>query len=334
MFGGFGYEVIEGWEQLPTGYRHDDVDGVAVDSRDRVYLMTRGDARVIVYEPDGTFVTSWGEDIFTPRTHGITIGPDDSVYTVDDGDHTVRKFTPDGKQLMIIGNPGEVSDTGYDIKKGLTSITHGGPPFNRPTNVAVAPNGDLYVCDGYGNARVHRFTADGELIQSWGEPGTGPGQFYLPHGICVAENGQVLVTDRENDRIQFFSPEGEYLDQWTHVQRPTDVFIDRDGLVYVSSLWWIVGQKSFVNGPIRHDLPGHISVFDPDGNLLLRWISADRCAPGNFLAPHTLTVDSKGDLYVGEVVYSFGVTKGVAPPDCHTFQKFARKGLPPQSKNV
>ncbi len=334
MFGGFGYEVIEGWEQLPAGYRHDDVDGVAVDSRNRVYLMTRGDARVIVYEPDGTFVTSWGEDIFTPRTHGITIGPDDSVYTVDDGDHTVRKFTPDGKQLMIIGNPGEASDTGYDIKKGLTSITHGGPPFNRPTNVAVAPNGDLYVCDGYGNARVHRFTADGELIQSWGEPGTGPGQFYLPHGICVADNGQVLVTDRENDRIQFFSPDGEYLDQWTHVQRPTDVFIDREGLVYVSSLWWIVGQKSFVNGPIRHDLPGHISVFDPAGNLLLRWISADRCAPGNFLAPHALTVDSKGDLYVGEVVYSFGVTKGVAPPDCHTFQKFARKGLPPQSKNA
>jgi len=326
MLRGFGYEVIEGWEQLPAGYRHDDVDGVAVDSRDRVYLITRGDARVIVYEPDGTFVTSWGEDIFTPRTHGITIGPDDSVYTVDDGDHTVRKFTPDGKQLMVIGNPGEASDTGYDIKKGLTSITHGGPPFNRPTNVAVAPNGDLYVCDGYGNARVHRFTADGELIQSWGEPGTGPGQFYLPHGICVADNGQVLVTDRENDRVQFFSPDGEFLDQWTHVQRPTDVFIDSEGLVYVSSLWWRVGQKSFVNGPIRHDLPGHISVLDPDGNLLLRWISADRCAPGNFVAPHTLCVDSNGDLYVGEVTHTFGISKGGVPADCHSFQKFARKG--------
>jgi len=332
MLRGFGYEVIEGWEQLPAGYRHDDVDGVAVDSRDRVYLITRGDARVIVYEPDGTFVTSWGEDIFTPRTHGITIGPDDSVYTVDDGDHTVRKFTPDGKQLMVIGNPGEASDTGYDIKKGLTSITHGGPPFNRPTNVAVAPNGDLYVCDGYGNARVHRFTADGELIQSWGEPGTDPGQFYLPHGICVADNGHVLVTDRENDRVQFFSPDGEFLDQWTHVQRPTDVFIDPEGLVYVSSLWWRVGQASFINGPIRHDLPGHISVLDPDGNLLLRWISADRCAPGNFVAPHTLCVDSKGDLYVGEVTHTFGISKGGVPADCHSFQKFARKDSLPKNE--
>lgn len=331
MANGFRYEVIEGWEQLPAGYVHRDVDGVAVDSQDRVYLVTRSDARVIVYERDGTFVTSWGEDIFTPRTHGITVGPDDSVYTVDDGDHTVRKFTPEGEQIMVIGTPGVPSDTGYDKEKGLTSIARGGPPFNRPTNVAIASNGELYVCDGYGNARVHRFTADGKLVHSWGEPGTGPCQFNLPHGICVAADGRVLVADRENDRIQFFSPDGEYLNQWTHVQRPTDIVIDREGLIYVSSLWWRVGQHSFVNGPIRHDLPGHISILDPNGNILLRWVSADRCAPGNFVAPHTLCVDSNGDLYVGEVTYTFGVATGLVPPDCHTFQKFARKGSPPKA---
>jgi sugar lactone lactonase YvrE len=111
MSDGLRYEVVEGWEQLPAGYAHQDVDGVSVDSRDRVYLITRGDSRVIVYERDGTFVTSWGEDIFTPRTHGIAVGPDDSVYTVDDGDHTVRKFTPDGRQLMVIGTPGVPSET-------------------------------------------------------------------------------------------------------------------------------------------------------------------------------------------------------------------------------
>ena len=331
MANGFRYEVIEGWEQLPAGYVHRDVDGVAVDSQDRVYLVTRSDARVIVYERDGTFVTSWGEDIFTPRTHGITVGPDDSVYTVDDGDHTVRKFTPEGEQIMVIGTPGVPSDTGYDKEKGLTSIARGGPPFNRPTNVAIASNGELYVCDGYGNARVHRFTADGKLVHSWGEPGTGPCQFNLPHGICVAADGRVLVADRENDRIQFFSPDGEYLNQWTHVQRPTDIVIDREGLIYVSSLWWRVGQHSFVNGPIRYDLPGHISILDPNGNVLLRWVSADRCAPGNFVAPHTLCVDSNGDLYVGEVTYTFGVATGLVPPDCHTFQKVARKGSPPKA---
>jgi len=318
------FEVLEGWEKLPGNYFHKDVDGVATDSRDRVYLLTRGDARVIIYERDGTFVASWGEDIFTPRTHGICIGPDDSVWTVDDGDHTVRKFTPDGKQLMVIGTPGAASDTGYDGKT-VQSIKRGGPPFNRPTDAAVAPNGDLYVVDGYGNTRVHHFTASGKLIRSWGEPGTAPGQFNLPHAVFVLADGRVMVADRENDRIQFFSPEGKYLDQWTHVQRPTDIFVDRQGLVYVSELWWRVGQSSFVHGPIKYDLPGRLSVLDLNGNVLVRWCSADRCAAGNFIAPHTLCVDSRGDLYVGEVTYTYAVKNGLVPADAHTFQKFMRK---------
>jgi sugar lactone lactonase YvrE len=341
----FRYEVIEGWEQLPAGYVHGNGHGVAVDSHDRVYLLTRHDERVIVYERDGTFVTSWGEDIFTPNVHGIEIGPDDSVYITDCGDHTVRKFNPNGEQLMVIGTSGVPSDTGYkgekegykgekkvaSITQRVASITRGGPPFNQPTNVAIAANGELYVCDGYGNARVHRFAADGELIQSWGEPGTGPGQFMLPHGIYIAPDGRVLVAERENDRIQFFSADGEYLDHWTHVQRPTDICIDQDGLVYVSSLRWNVGEHSFMNGPIRHNLPGHISIFDLKGNVLLRWVSADGCAPGNFFVPHTLCVDSHGDLYVGEVTYTSGVKKGLIPPDCHTFQKFTRRGSPPKA---
>lgn len=332
MIHGFSYEAVENWEQLPEGYVHRDVCGVAVDSNDRVYLLTRGDPRVIVYESDGSFVMSWGEDVFTPRTHGITIGSDDLVYIVDEGEHVVRKFTPDGKELMVIGNPGVASDTGHKKEEGLDSITRGGPPFNRPTNLAIAPNEELYVSDGYGNACIHRFSADGKLIQSWGGPGNGPCQFNLPHAICIVADGRVLVADRENDRIQIFTLEGEYLDQWNHVQRPTDIYIDREGFIYVSSLWWLVGQNSYTNGEIRHDLPGHISVLDAEGNLLLRWISADRCAPGNFLAPHTLCLDSKGDLYVGEVTYTFGVSKGLAAPDCHTFQKLARKGSPDAMK--
>jgi hypothetical protein len=337
----FGYDIINGWEQLPAGYVHGNVQGVDVDSHDRIYLVTRRDPRVIVYERDGTFVTSWGEDLFTPGVHSIEIGPDDSVYIADCGDHTVRKFNPDGEQLMVIGNPGIPSDTGHYLEnmekglvKGVASITHGGPPFNLPTNVAIAANGELYVSDGYGNCRVHRFAADGKLIQSWGEPGTGSGQFNLPHGICITDDGRVLVGDRENDRIQFFSADGEYLDQWTHVQRPVDICIDNDGLVYISSLGWRVGEHSYVNGPIRHDLPGHISIYDLNGNLLLRWVNADRSAPGNFVAPHALCVDSRGDLYVGEVTYSSGVEKGLVTSDCHTFQKFTRRGSPPKAYPV
>ncbi|MGH2460732.1 MAG: peptidyl-alpha-hydroxyglycine alpha-amidating lyase family protein [Chloroflexota bacterium] len=320
---GLSFRVLGGWEQLPSGFRHLYVSGVATDSRDRVYLITRDDARVIVYEPDGRFVASWGEEVFTPRTHGITVGPDDAVYCVDDGDHTVRKFTADGRLLMTLGAPGAPSDTGYD-GRSLDSIRRGGPPFNRPTNLAVAPSGDLYVTDGYGNARVHRFSAKGDLIQSWGQPGTEPGHFNLPHGIAVAADGQVLVADRENDRIQIFSPEGEFIAQWTDVQRPTAICIDRAGLVYVSELWWRPGMLSYTHGPIVDDLPGRVSVYDAGGRVLTRWGSADRCAPGNFCAPHDLCVDSHGSLYVAEVTYTFAAKAGLVPTDCHTFQKFAR----------
>ncbi len=317
------FSVVEHWEQLPAGYIHKDVDGVAVDSHDNVYLMTRQDARVIVYDRTGKFLRSWGEKIFTPRTHGIAVGADDSVYSVDDGDHTVRKFTPMGEQLMMLGTPGKCSDTGYDGKT-IASIQRGGPPFNRPTDVAVAPNGELYVCDGYGNARVHRFTSDGKLVQSWGEPGTGPGQFHLPHGIGLSPDGRVFVADRENDRIQIFTPDGKFLEMWTHVQRPTDIAFDRDGRVYVSELWWRAGQSSFTHGKINYDLPGGVRVLDLQGNLLLHWCSADREAPGNFVAPHTICVDSRGDLYVGEVTWTFGVSRGGVREDAHTFQKFSR----------
>lgn len=132
------YRVVEGWEQLPTGYRHGDVVGVAVDSSDRVFMCTRKEERVLIYERDGSFVATWGEDVFSARPHGITIAPDDTVYCVDEGRQVVYRFTPDGELLETIGTPDRASDTGYN-RTSLTSITHGGPPFNRPTNLAIAP---------------------------------------------------------------------------------------------------------------------------------------------------------------------------------------------------
>src|SRR4051812_15332805 len=102
------YEVVEGWDKLSAEYSRRDVCGVAVDSQDRVHIITRGDSRVIVYDRDGNFIRTWGENAFPGRPHGITIGPDDAVYTVDDGEHTVRKWTPDGKELlMTLGTPGQ-----------------------------------------------------------------------------------------------------------------------------------------------------------------------------------------------------------------------------------
>ena len=320
--GGLSYTVVEGWEQLPAGIIHKDVVGLGVDSRDRLFMLTREQAQVLIYNRDGSFVGAWGEGFFTPRTHGLTIGPDDAVYIVDEGSQVVYKFTPGGELLLTIGTKGVASDTGYD-GRSLESIVRGGPPFNRPTNVAVAANGDLYVSDGYGNARVHRFTAGGELIQSWGEPGNGPGQFNLSHGVAVAPDGRVFVADRENDRVQIFSPDGAYLEEWRQVQRPTNVEFGAGGRVYVSELWRRPGERSMLDGSVPGDLPGRVSVLDLQGNLLARWGGPDKCAPGNFVAPHDLCVDSHGDVYVGEVTWTFGVRPGHVPEDCHTLQKFA-----------
>ncbi len=316
------YGVVEGWEQLPKGYAHRDVAGVAVDAEDRVYLICRGDHPIIVYDRDGKFLGSWGEGDFTYRTHGITVGPDQNVYCTDDGNHTVRKFTPGGKLLMTLGTMNTPSDTGYDGKDTAT-VTRPGGPFNRPTNLAVGPNGDLYVSDGYGNCRVHQFSPSGELKRAWGVPGQGPGQFFLPHGIAVAADGRVFVCDRENDRIQIFSPDGEYLMEWTDTQRPTHIVFDAQGRAYVSELWWHTGQTSQRHGPITEPRHGRVSVYDAAGRLLTRWGSPDACAPGSFAAPHGIAVDSRGDVYVSEVTWTFAVSRGHAPEGCHTFQKFA-----------
>jgi hypothetical protein len=316
------FRVVPGWERLPPEYRHGDVAGAAVDSGDRVFVLTRREARCLVYESDGTFLRSFGEDIFTERAHGLTIDAQDFVYTVDDGDHTVRKFAPDGTLLMTLGTPGFASDTGYDGRLSA-SITRVGPPFNRPTNAAIAANGDIYVADGYGNARIHRFTAGGELVGSWGEPGREPGQFVVPHGIWIADD-RVFVADRENDRIQIFSLGGELLEIWDHVQRPTAIYVDGQGLVYVSSLWWRAGEEDLGGMARRYDLPGGVYVLDLAGNVLLHWCSADRCAPGAFVAPHCITADSRGDIYVGEVTWTFGVQRGDIAMDCHSLQKLGR----------
>ena len=191
------YEVLEGWEQLPEGWSFVEVAGVAVDSRDRVYVFNRGAHPMIVFDKEGRFLDAWGEGIFS-SAHGIFIDQHDHVYCADNFDHTVRKFTTDGELLMTLGDPKRPADTGFKI--GESPVRRAAGPFNMVTNVAVTGSGEMYISDGYGNARVHRFSPTGELLASWGEPGTGPGQFNLPHGIAVDRGGRVFVADRENSR--------------------------------------------------------------------------------------------------------------------------------------
>ncbi len=321
--GAFRYRAVSDWARLPPGWSFVEAVGVAADSAGNVLVFNRGEHPLIVFDRQGNFLRSWGEGVFV-RPHGITIGPDDAVFCVDDFDHTVRKYAPDGKLLFMIGESGKSSDTGARTVDYRT-ITHAAGPFNFPTNLAVAPDGQLYVSDGYGNARVHRFSADGQFIGSWGEPGSAPGQFHVPHGIAVDANGTVFVADRENSRLQLFSPEGEFLEEWTDVARPCEMFIDRQGHVYVAELGYRAGMFPG-NVPLAGQTTGgRVSIFDRGGRLLARWGGGDNpCAAGDFFAPHDIWLDRFGDLYVGEVTMSAGGNRGLVSPDCHTLQKFVR----------
>jgi DNA-binding beta-propeller fold protein YncE len=320
--GAYRYRPVEKWEKLPAGWSFGEVAGVATDSRDRVYVLARSEHPIMVFDRDGNFLTSWGEGDFQ-RPHGIFIGPDDAVYCTDDVDHAVRKFTPDGKLLLTLGTRGKPCDTGIDGMDYRT-IKRVGPPFNRPTNLALSRNGDMYVTDGYGNARVHKFAPDGRLLFSWGEPGSGPGQFNLPHGVAVDRDERIFVADRENSRIQIFDFRGKFLEEWTDVVRPMEVFIDRSDNILVAEVGFRAGLFPWATPPA--DPPGaRVSVFTPAGKLLCRWGGgAEPWAAGDFFAPHDLWVDSRGDLYVGEVTLSAGGNRGLVRADCHCFQKFVR----------
>jgi DNA-binding beta-propeller fold protein YncE len=318
--GSLRFELVEGWEQLPTGWSHLDVAAVCTDAAANVYLYCRGDHPVIIYDTDGKFIDSWGEGKFSYRTHGMFMSRGEQILLVDDGGNAVTRHALDGTLLQTIGPAGVRTDTG--IVDGV--VGHSAGPYNRPTNAAVAPTGDIYVSDGYGNARIHRFTESGELVQSWGEPGNGPGQFVIPHSTWVHDDGRVFVADRQNDRLQIFSAAGEFLEEWTDVRRPQDIFVDAEGLIYVAELSYPVGAVSYRYGPVTSYLPGRISIFDPAGNLLLRWEDPEIGKPGYFFGPHGICVDAQGSIYLTEVADTWATAFGLQLPDAITVQKFAR----------
>lgn len=309
------------WIALGQSWSHGEAPAVACDARGRVYAFVRGPRPMLVFEADGTFVKSWGEGLFA-RPHGLFIGPDDTLYCTDDFDHTVRAFTPEGKLLWTLGTSGKPSETGA-TSTDYRTIKKSGGPFHYPTNLALAPSGDMYVSDGYGNARVHRFSRAGRLLHSWGEPGSGPGQFHVPHGLAVDQGGIVYVADRENSRIQRFSADGAFLGEWTDVARPCQVFIDQESRFFVAELGFRAGRWPGTGPAPAGATGGRVSVFDAAGTLLARWGGGDHpCAPGDFFAPHSIWVDPSGAVYVSEVTLSAGGRAGLVPATCHTLQKF------------
>jgi len=263
------YEVVEGWGKLPEGWIFTQVAGVAVNSQDKVYVYNRGEHPMIIFDREGNFLTSWGEDFLTRGGHGIFIDTDDYVYLADGTMQTVMKFTPEGERLLTLGTEGQANE---------------GKPFNRLTDVALSSAGEIYVSDGYGNSLVHRFSPDGDLILSWGEPGAEPGQFNLPHSVWVDKKERVYVADRENHRIQIFTSEGEFITMWTGFRQPTDLFIDADDNFYISEL--------------QH----RVSIVNLNGEILARLGGESSDEPGQFIAPHAVWTDSQNSLYVGEVL--------------------------------
>jgi DNA-binding beta-propeller fold protein YncE len=285
--GDYTYRACETWTQLPPDMILGDVAAVGVDSKDRVYVFNRSKHPMLVFERDGRFLKSWGEDIFT-HPHGVSMGPDDTIYCTDDHDHTVRKCTLEGKVLLEIGIPNRPQPF------------MSGQPFNRCTHTALSPAGDIYITDGYSNACVHKYSPGGKHLMSWGRSGRGPGEFNLPHNVTCDADGYVYVADRENHRIQVFDGNGKYEAEWSNVHRPNGLFMP-PGKCPICYVGEIGPYFAFNRG--APNLGPRVSVLDNKGNVLAR-LGKDPSAgnePGKFLAPHSVMADRHGDLYVGEV---------------------------------
>lgn len=303
----FVYEPRTDWARLPQGMTLHETPGVSVAADDTVYLLTRNTANpVIVLSPEGEFIRTFGSGTFTERTHAILAAHDGFIYCADDGAHTITKWTPEGDLVMTIGTHGQAAPK------------FSGTPFNRPTDMIVTQDGTIVVSDGYGNSRIHKFSPDGRLLQSWGEPGIDPGQFMVPHNLGF-DGERLYVADREALRIQVFSLDGKPLAMWNNVHRPCALTVGPDGNVYVGEL----------NGVALMDgAPGvghRVSVYTRDGQLLARYGHPEEGeAPGQFIAPHGIAVDSKGDVYVGEVSFTIRGSQMDPPRSLKSLTKLRR----------
>lgn len=298
----------------------DGVADAAADSSGSIYALTGGDQPVSVFDSGGRLLAGWGKGLIR-EGHGIFIDAEDLIYVADSGDHVVLKFTPGGKLLLTLGNRGVRSDTGC-VNGNFKTIRRGAGPFHAPSKVTVSPAGEIFVTDGYGNARVHRFSAEGKLLKSWGEPGGGPGQFRIPHGIGVDENNTVYVADRENFRIQVFDEDGNLKTIWENIHRPDGLCV-ADGLVYVAELGCRMYVDNVMFEPWENSPWSQVRVFDVNGKELTRFGGPEGWKAGNLFAAHSINVDGQGSIYVGEA--GWPVNEQPLPEKLHpALQKFRR----------
>ncbi len=256
------YRLVEGWAQLPEGMEWGQVISVDADAEGNLYVFHRAEPPILKFDPSGKLLESWGEGMFV-RPHGFHVDQDGFLWATDQRGHQVFKFSPDGRLLLTLG------------KKGVAG--EGPDTFNGPTDVAVAANGDIFVTDGHGNARVVKFSKDGQFIKTWGSKGAGPGELDLPHTIAIDTRGRVFVGDRSNHRIQIFDQDGRFLDQWTQFGWPSGMVITSDDTIFVADYQ---SKKGITVGSAKDgSVTAFIDQTEPEG----------------------VAVDAMGNVYAGEV---------------------------------
>jgi hypothetical protein len=280
------YRYDPAWpDEQHAGTFRGDTASVALGPDDTVWVFHRGAPPVLHFDSGGALLRSWGTGEFV-KPHGITVDVLGDVYLVDEGAHVVQKRRPDGDLVYELGTHSQ------------PSTAQSGKPFNRPTSVAVASgSGELFVADGYRNSRVHHFDADGRHLRSWGAPGEALGQFSLPHHAHLLDGEVLLVSDRENFRLQFFDRTGSALGQW-HCHRPcaaVGATIGDEPMLVVAEL-----GPSGVQRDVR-ELGNRVVGISADGTE--RFVIDTFRAGGDerLTAPHDVAVDSAGRIYLAEV---------------------------------
>lgn len=251
---------------LKPGWAVEMVSSVAAGNNGMIYVLQRGpDADpVLAVNSQGRTKYSWGAGLYA-IPHSIRVDPDGNVWTVDSGNSQVYKFSPQGKQLLHI-------DVGEMPEKDS--------PFRGTSDIAFAPGGNLLIADGYGNARILEYSPEGTRLRAWGRPGTGDGELNLPHAVAIDERGIIYVGDRENGRIQRFTREGKYIDQWDGLGKTYSLHLDGDAI-------WLGSHRL----DERNGSPGWLIKLNRDTGKIIGLVPST--------GTHSVTVNEAGDLFTG-----------------------------------
>ncbi len=284
------FELVPEWNRKVSALVKGQIAGIGSDKQDHIYVLTRSHPAVIILDKDANVLKCWDDQLFS-RPHGVHVIDGKAIYIVDDAGHAAYQFTTDFTPVRTFGTKDQPSDTGC-INKDWKTIVRAAGPFNYPTDVTSDEEGNLYFTDGYGNARVHVFSPEGELKYSFGTPGSADGQFNLPHGILY-HNGILYVADRQNNRIQLFDKQGNHLASWGNLIRPAGICVAPDGYFYVAECSHCTTFDSSAS---------RVSILSSDGKIAGRLDTGCGDEKGSsYHTAHGITVDSEGSIYIGEV---------------------------------